>query len=199
MDVRSLTKAVGRAGSKAWRDSWPVSLFRRIIRDRFPKPVLSSEREDTINVHQLCAGHWGLGRTSLHRIGRHPTRNCQQCGDLRCPAALCEVCRGEADTPTHVLLRCPCLAGTRLRLFGTIHPDTTQLREAEPWRPWRAATCSTGSHWATAVRRPARGGAATTITSTTLPGEENNHPPMKWKTCKQTAWDPPVTWNTSGL
>ena len=28
---------------------------------------------------------------------------------------------------THVLLRCPCLAGTRLRLFGTLHPD--QLRD----------------------------------------------------------------------
>ena len=70
-----------------------------------------------------------MTRSYLHRIGRHPTRDCQQCGDLKCPAVLCEVCREEADTPTHVLLRCPCLAGTRLRVFGTIHPDRTQLRD----------------------------------------------------------------------
>ena len=129
MDGRSLTKAVGRAASKVWRDSWPGSLFRRIMRDRFPKPVLNIDREDAINVHQLRAGHWGLTRSYLHRIGRHPTRDCQQCGDLTCPAALCEVCREEADAPAHVLLRCPCLAGTRLRLFGNIHPDLTQLRD----------------------------------------------------------------------
>ena len=77
------------------------------MRDRFPKPVLTSEQEDVVNVHQLWAGHWGLVRSYLHRIGRHPTRSCQQCGDLKCPAALCEVCREEADTPAHVLLRCP--------------------------------------------------------------------------------------------
>ena len=129
MDVRSLTKAVGRAASKAWRDNWPDSLFRRIMSGRSPTPVLTDVREDAVNVHQLRAGHWGMARSYLHRIGRHPTQRCQQCSDMGCPAALCEVCREEADTPTHVLLRCPCLAGTRLRLFGNIHPHPTQLRD----------------------------------------------------------------------
>ncbi|KAF0299195.1 hypothetical protein FJT64_000368 [Amphibalanus amphitrite] len=129
VDVRSLTKAVGRAASKAWRDRWPDSFFRRIMRDRFPTPVLNETREDAVNVHQLRAGHWGLSTSYLHRIGRHPTPTCQQCEDLKCPAALCLVCREEADTPEHVLLHCPCLAGMRLRLFGNIHPDATRLRD----------------------------------------------------------------------
>ncbi|KAF0298220.1 RNA-directed DNA polymerase from mobile element jockey [Amphibalanus amphitrite] len=124
-----LTKAVGRAASKAWRDRWPDSFFRRIMRDRFPTPVLNETREDAVNVHQLRAGHWGLSTSYLHRIGRHPTPTCQQCEDLKCPAALCLVCREEADTPEHVLLHCPCLAGMRLRLFGNIHPDATRLRD----------------------------------------------------------------------
>ena len=89
MDVRSLTKAVGRAASNAWRDSRPDSLFRRIMGDRFPRPALSNEREDAVNVHQLRAEYWGFARSDLQRIGRCPTRNCQQCGDLKCP---CEVC-----------------------------------------------------------------------------------------------------------
>ena len=74
MDVRSLTKAVGRAASKALRDSWPDSLFRRIS-DRFSKPVLINEREDAVSVHHLRAGHWRMARSYLHRIGRHPTRD----------------------------------------------------------------------------------------------------------------------------
>ena len=125
MNVVSLTKAVGRAASNTWQDSWLDSLFRRIVRDRFPRPVLTNDRKDAIIVHQLHAGNWGLARSYLHRIGRHPTPNCQQCSDLKCPAAQCEVCREEADTPIHLLLRCPCLASTRLLLFGTINPDPT--------------------------------------------------------------------------
>ena len=31
----------------------------------------------------------------------------------------------EADTPRHVLLRCPALAGRRLRRLGTINPGPT--------------------------------------------------------------------------
>ena len=40
VDVRSATKAVGRAASKAWHERWPDSLFRQIMGDRFPTPVL---------------------------------------------------------------------------------------------------------------------------------------------------------------
>ena len=39
------------------------------------------------------------------------------------------VCREEADTPEHVLLRCLCLAGLRLRLLGNIFVDPTRLRD----------------------------------------------------------------------
>ena len=129
VDVRTITKAVGRAASKAWRESWPDSLFRRIMGTRSPKPVLSESRNDAVDVHQLRAGHWSRSQCYMHRIGRHPTSACQQCSNLRCPAALCLVCREGPDTPAHVLLECPCLAGTRLRLFGNIYPDPTQLRD----------------------------------------------------------------------
>ena len=32
-------------------------------------------------------------------------------------------------TPEHVLLRCPCLAGVRLRVLGNINGDPTQLQD----------------------------------------------------------------------
>ena len=44
------------------------------------------------------------------------------------PAALCLVCHEGPDTPEHVLLECPSLAGAMLRLFGNILTDPTQLR-----------------------------------------------------------------------
>ncbi|KAF0292329.1 E3 ubiquitin-protein ligase RNF13 [Amphibalanus amphitrite] len=53
------------------------------------------------------------------------------CPDKRCPAALCAVCREEADVPDHVLLRCPALAGARLRLTGSIYVDPSRLRDAD--------------------------------------------------------------------
>ena len=68
VDVWSLTKAVGHAVSKAWRDSRPDGLFRRIMRDWFPKPVLTNDWEDAVNVHQLHANHWRLPRSFPHRI-----------------------------------------------------------------------------------------------------------------------------------
>lgn len=129
VDVRSLTRAVARSASKAWRRSWPDSLFRRIMGDRMPAPVLTDIRDDAVNVHQLRAGHWSRSRQYLHRIGRLPSPACQQCPDRGCPSARCIVCREGPDTPEHVLLRCPCLAGMRLRLFGTIYPSTEQLRD----------------------------------------------------------------------
>ena len=48
---------------------------------------------------------------------------------VSCPAEICLVCREEADTPEHVLLRCPCLAGARLRILGTIYMTPTQLQD----------------------------------------------------------------------
>ena len=129
VDARTLTKAVGRAASKAWRGRWPDGLFRRVWGDRMPRPVLGETRNDAVDVHQVRAGHWGRARSYLHRIGRLPTPACGQCSDLACPAAACLVCREGPDTPEHVLLRCPCLAGLRLRLLGTIYIDEAQLRD----------------------------------------------------------------------
>ena len=128
-DVRTIAQAVGRSASKAWRRSWPDSFFRRIWGARVPRPVLSESRNDAIDVHQLRAGHWSRSESYLHRIGRRPSPTCQQCSNLACPAARCLVCREGPDTPEHVLLRCPCLAGARLRLFGSIHLDPAQLRD----------------------------------------------------------------------
>ena len=94
-----------------------------------PAPVLTDVRDDAVNVHQLRAGHWSRSRQYLHRIGRLPSPACQQCPNLECPAARCIVCREGPDTPEHVMLGCTCLAGARLRLFGTIYPDPAQLRD----------------------------------------------------------------------
>ena len=88
----------------------------------------TEEREDAVNVHQLRAGHWGLASSYLRRIGRLPTPDCQQCGDLARPAVLCRMCREEPDTPEHVMMSCPCLAGARLRLFESIRPDEAAAR-----------------------------------------------------------------------
>ena len=79
-------------------------------------------------MHQLRAGHWGRSEQYLHRIGRRPTNQCAQCSDVGCPAGLCLVCGEETDTPAHVLLRCPCLLGPRLRALGTINPTGDSLQ-----------------------------------------------------------------------
>ena len=129
VDPRSLTRAVARAAGRSERAHWPDGLFRRIWGDRPPTPVSGEPREASVDVHQLRAGHWGRSRQYLHRIGRLPAPACAGCSSTECPAALCPVCREEADLPAHVLLRCPCLAGARLRLLGTINPDPEQLRD----------------------------------------------------------------------
>ena len=130
-DARTLTRAVNRSATKQWRDRWPDSFFKRIFGSRLPLPIAGEDRDAAVSVHQLRAGHWGRSLQYLHRIGRHPSAACPQCPDKRCPAALCAVCREEADVPEHVLLRCPSLAGARLRLTGSIHIDPEQLRDAD--------------------------------------------------------------------
>ena len=82
-----------------------------------------------MDIHQLRAGHWSGSEQYLHRIGRRPSPGYKQCSLVKCPAALCRVCKEEADTPRHVLLRCPSLAGHRLRRLGTIHPEATVTRD----------------------------------------------------------------------
>ena len=99
-----------------------------------PGPFSGEDREAAVDTHQLGAGHYSRSRQYLHRIGRLPyltnrPDGCHACERKECPGALCVVCGEEADTPEHVLLRCPCLAGVRLRLFGNINVRPMQLRD----------------------------------------------------------------------
>ena len=54
-----------------------------------------------------------------------------------CPASRCIVCREEANSSGHILLQCPGLAGTRLRLrlLGTIHPPPEVIGDADVFSP----------------------------------------------------------------
>ena len=63
VDVRTITKAVGRSASKTWHSSWPDSFFRRIMGDRMPKPVLSKSRNDAIDVLS-CGQATGAARST---------------------------------------------------------------------------------------------------------------------------------------
>ena len=130
VDLRTLVGAVRREAVRQWRRSWPTGLFRDIMGDRTPAPVPGDDRDAAVNVHQLRAGHWGRAESYLHRIGRRPTDTCAGCTGRACPASRCLVCREEADSPAHVLLRCPCLAGARLRLLGSIYPPPEAMRDA---------------------------------------------------------------------
>ena len=69
--------------------------------------------------------------TSRHHLLRQPTPACAGCSARNCPAARCIVSREEADSPGHILLRCPSLAGTRLRLLGSIYPPPEAMRDAD--------------------------------------------------------------------
>lgn len=84
-DVRPLTMAAGRSrtASRIWRRRWPDNFFRRMMKDRSPRPVFKEVRDDAENVHQVRAGHWNRSRSYLRRIGRLPSPVCQQCPDLR--------------------------------------------------------------------------------------------------------------------
>ena len=131
VDVRTITKAATRAAAQAWRRGWPDGAFRRIWRDRAPTPVLGDNWSAAVDIHQLRAGFWSRSSHYLHRIGRRPVPACPQCRNVECPGALCVVCREAADTPEHVLLRCPSLAGLRLRRFGNLNVQPEQLRDGE--------------------------------------------------------------------
>ena len=129
VDAATITKAVRRSATAAWKDGWPEGWFKSIWGSHLPGPVEEADRLAAVDVHQLRAGHWGCSESYLHRIGRRPSPGCAQCSSVGCPAALCRVCREEADTPRHVLLRCPALAGRRLARLGTIYPAAADMRD----------------------------------------------------------------------
>ena len=95
-----------------------------LMGQRLPPHAPAGERSSAVDVHQLWAGHWSGSVQWRHRVGQNLSRRRPQCPDTHCRAALCVVCREEADTPRHILLRWPALMGTRHRLLGTISPST---------------------------------------------------------------------------
>ena len=114
---------------RSWQESWPDGWYRSIFTEQtLPAPVRTDSREAAVDIHQLRAGHWSESTQYLHRIGRRPTADCPGCADTDCPAARCLVCGEEADTPQHVLMRCPCLCGVRLHALGNIHGRPTDMR-----------------------------------------------------------------------
>ena len=128
VDVRTLTLAVARTARKRWQDGWPAGWYSSVMGDRVPPPIRAATREEAVDVHQLRAGHWGRSEQYLHRIGRRPTEDCEQCNDIACSAARCLVCKEAADTPAHILLECPCLLGPRLRATGNIVATERDMR-----------------------------------------------------------------------
>ena len=127
-DVRTVQRAVARTARDQWTQSWPHDWYRELMGARLPPPVTELERMAAVDVHQLRAGHWSGSGQYLHRIGRNPARHCEQCSDVGCVGARCPICRESADTPRHVLLECPALMGTRLRLTGSISPSVDEVR-----------------------------------------------------------------------
>lgn len=122
-DIREVRVAAGALCS-----STRGELFAPLMEGRPPPPVRGPNRLDAVETHQLRAGHWSGSAQYLHRIGRHPSPECAQCSDRGCRAGWCRACGEEADTPDHVLLRCPALMNARLRIFGTIFPSLSDVR-----------------------------------------------------------------------
>ena len=120
-----------------------------LMGQRLPPPAPEGERSTAVDIHQLRAGHWSGSAQWRHRVGQNPSRLCQQCPDMHCGAAVCVVCREEADTPQHILLRCPALMRTRHRLLGTICPNMEDVRSAATVAALAAAYRSLQSRSAT--------------------------------------------------
>ena len=158
LDIRSATRAAARAASRAWQLDWPDGWFKEIFgHQKTPGPVRGDCRTTAVDIHQLRAGHWSQSAQYLHRIGRRPTDTCQGCADAGCQAARCLVCGEEADTPRHVLLRCPCLCGARLLALGNIYGRPADLRRDDVVAALAAGFRSYQSRAAT-PRRPAGAG-----------------------------------------
>ena len=86
--------------------------FWTMVKTSRPPSVTDLDRHSALDVPQLRAGQWSSSAQFLHRIGRKPVTECQQCKDEICVGVRCCLCREEADTPQHILLRSPALMGT---------------------------------------------------------------------------------------
>ncbi|KAF0295398.1 Gag-Pol polyprotein [Amphibalanus amphitrite] len=149
LDVRTVHRAAARSARARVAARWPEGWYRDLMGSRPPPPVTGLDRARAADVHQLRAGHWSASAQYLHRIGRSPGVRCEQCNNHGCPAAQCPICKEEADTPRHVLARCPALMGTRMRVLGSIHPHLMDLRDDDVVAALAAAARSLQSRSAT--------------------------------------------------
>jgi len=131
IDVRTAFRAAARAAKTTYTQEWPPGWYRDLMGTKIPPPVTGVDRDVAVDVHQVRAGHWSGSVQYMHRIGRSPQPNCDQCDQLGCRAGLCPLCREEADTPRHILLRCPAHMRLRFDLLSTINPTTTEVRGSE--------------------------------------------------------------------
>jgi hypothetical protein len=131
VDVRTIHRAAARMARTLTVQAWPAGWYSSLMGTRLPPPVTVGDRATAVDVHQLRAGHWSGSNQWRHRIGHAPSRLCEQCNDHNCPAALCSVCQEEADTPRHILLRCPALMHSRLRLLGSMCPSEEDVRSSD--------------------------------------------------------------------
>ena len=129
VDVRTAHRAAARAARQRAIESWPDGWYRTLMRDQMPLPVTAGDRSSAVDVHELRAGHWSGSQQYLHRIGKNPGAECRQCSNIACTAGRCSVCHEEADTPSHVLLRCPALMRQRFLRYGTIIPSPQEVRD----------------------------------------------------------------------
>ena len=128
VDVRTAHRAAARVARARTAQAWPAGWYRQLMGSRLPPSIVGGDRSSAVLVHQLRAGHWTGSTQWRHRVGQAPSRQSERCENPRCNAALCAVCREEADTPGHVLLRCPALMRTRHLLLGTISPTMEEVR-----------------------------------------------------------------------
>ena len=128
VDVRTVQRAAARLARARTLASWPEGWYRTLMGPRLPPPVPAGDRSSAVDTHQLRAGHWSGSNQYLHRIGKNPSIDCEGCNNKGCAAARCILCREEADTPAHILLRCPALMHLRFRTLGTIRPTEEDVR-----------------------------------------------------------------------
>ncbi|XP_043211169.1 uncharacterized protein LOC122375739 [Amphibalanus amphitrite] len=131
VDVRTVHRAAARAASSRALAQWPVGWYRSLMAGHLPPPVRDYPREVAIDIHQVRAGHWSGSAAYLHRIGRGPSPQCEQCMDPRCRASWCLACGEAPDTSEHLLLHCPALMVRRFRLLGTLHPAIEETRRED--------------------------------------------------------------------
>ena len=131
VDVRTAYRAAAREARTRAVKEWPDGWYRTLMNDHRPAPITGgTSRETAVEVHQLRAGHWSGSAQYLHRIGKNPSPDCEQCSNKKCAAGKCVICGEEADTPEHILLRCPALMGTRLKHLGNINPRPEEMRSS---------------------------------------------------------------------